>query len=79
MANIFLKNIPEQIYWEIKRRAERSHRSIQDEIIHCLELIVAPAVEKPEMELEKVRRMRKRIKGFLTPAILREMKSAGRT
>lgn len=78
MANILLKNIPKQIHVEIKKRADRNHRSINSEIISCLESILTPTREEPELELEKARLMRKKVRGFLTQEILQELKNTGR-
>jgi plasmid stability protein len=37
MATITLKNIPEQLHKKIKQRAIEHHRSLNNEIISCLE------------------------------------------
>ena len=38
MPNISLKNIPEALYDKLKESAQINHRSLNSEIIHCLEV-----------------------------------------
>jgi len=40
MTSITVKNIPEDLYERLKQRAEASHRSINSEIIVCIEQAV---------------------------------------
>ncbi|RCK79866.1 MAG: hypothetical protein OZSIB_4020 [Candidatus Ozemobacter sibiricus] len=40
MATITLKNVPRQIHLGIKKRAEKNHRSINGEILACLERVL---------------------------------------
>ncbi len=79
MASILLKNIPKQIHSEIKKRADRNHRSINSEIISCLEVLLTATRESPIVELERVKLIRKKVKGFLTDEILQDLKNFGRT
>jgi antitoxin FitA len=37
MVTITIKNVPEQIYEQIKTRAKRNHRSINSEVLSILE------------------------------------------
>lgn len=78
MPTILLKNLPVAVHQELKARAARHHRSVTGEIIACLESIVSPKVVDVELEIERVKLLRKRVKGFLTPALLKEYKEAGR-
>jgi plasmid stability protein len=47
MVSIILKNIPEQLYTQLKVQAKLHHRSINGEIIHCLEKAVLPSRISP--------------------------------
>ncbi|WP_103664107.1 FitA-like ribbon-helix-helix domain-containing protein [Gracilimonas amylolytica] len=42
MANITVKNIPKPIYEKLKKQAAARHRSMNSEIIACLEKAVEP-------------------------------------
>ena len=57
-TSITLKNIPEPIYWRIKLAAKRHHRSLNSEIIACLEQVLAPRAIDVEAHLERARRLR---------------------
>jgi hypothetical protein len=46
--NITLKAIPEEVGAALKRAAERSHRSLNGEIIHRLSISLAENVRVPE-------------------------------
>ena len=40
MATITIKNIPDDLYQELKLRAERNHRSVNSEVIFLIEQAV---------------------------------------
>lgn len=42
MANITLKNIPDDLYEQLKQAANAHHRSVNSELIHCLEKTYKP-------------------------------------
>jgi plasmid stability protein len=50
MPSITLKNIPAPLYQKIKNRAKAQHRSINSEIIACLEY-TAQAIRVPSEEI----------------------------
>ncbi len=60
MANITVKNIPEDLYEKLTDCAKINRRSINQEIIVCIEKIVQYATITPEQVLEKARRLRKK-------------------
>jgi antitoxin FitA len=79
MANITVKNIPADLYEHLKESAGANHRSINGEIIACIER----AVGSPRIDVEQVladaRRLREKWKGPpITDAELIEAKNAGR-
>jgi plasmid stability protein len=42
MPALTLKNIPDNLYDKLKRTAKSHHRSMNSEIIHCLETVLVP-------------------------------------
>jgi len=58
MPTITVKNIPPDIYDKLKRAAELSHRSINSEIIACIERAVRSQPLDPEIMLAKARNLR---------------------
>lgn len=62
-TSITLKNIPEPIYQRIKLAAKRHHRSMNNEIIACLEQTLAPRPVDIQARLEEARRLRERFAG----------------
>ena len=66
MPSIIVKNIPEEIYDRVREQANAHHRSINSEIIACLEKTVKSKTVSTEDILEEARRMRKKAKGSLS-------------
>lgn len=62
-TSITLKNIPEPIYQRIKLAAKRHHRSLNSEIIACLEQALAPRAIDVDEQLERARRLRESYAG----------------
>lgn len=56
--NITVKNIPDHLHKALKLRARRNKRSMNSEILHCLEAAVAPARLDTAAFLDEVRRLR---------------------
>jgi antitoxin FitA len=64
MATITLKDVPEELHRRLKEQAARHRRSLNREVIFCLEVAVGGAVTgvrsvDPEAFLAEVRRSRK--------------------
>ena len=78
MPSITVKNIPEPIYKKIKEQAEARHRSMNSEIIACLERSVEPKRVSPDEILQQARMMRKKVKGMLSADEIREAIDQGR-
>lgn len=79
MATMTLKNVPEDLYEELKLRAERHRRSMNSEAIVCLERALRSENVDPEALLEGARELRSRIPGvFVTDADLRTARDFGR-
>lgn len=60
---ITLKNIPDDIYASLKRAAEAQHRSINSEVIACLERVLLPARVSHEAHIVQARQIRDELKG----------------
>lgn len=66
MATITVKNIPENIYQDLKRLAKLRHRSVNNEIIVCIEKALGKNEQDPEKIRTKIREFHKKVKGQLT-------------
>jgi plasmid stability protein len=59
MANVTIRNLPDTTYAELKRRAEANRRSLNQELILCLEAAANNRHgQDPRATLEDVRRFR---------------------
>lgn len=79
MATITLKNVPDDLYDQLKRSAERNRRSINREAIVCLEQALESATPDAEEVLARVRHVREKAAHlYVTEAELREARDEGR-
>ncbi len=79
MATITLKNIPENLYERLKAAAKAHHRSINGELIHCLETLFEPRPFSPEEQLRRLRRIRPDLPpDAVTPEEIRQAIDDGR-
>lgn len=79
MPTITLKNIPADIYENLKRSAELNRRSLNSEIIHCLEQALGSHIADPQVSLAAARRLRERTAGYhITDDEFDQAKRAGR-
>lgn len=69
MANITLKNIPDELYAKIKDSAKRNRRSINNEMIIWMERAAGMAA-KPDVEgrIARARALRAQVQGFIANA-----------
>ena len=58
MPSITVKNIPPELYERLKRSAKANHRSINGEIIACIESAIYPRRIDPEQFLAEARKLR---------------------
>ncbi|MGM0413494.1 MAG: FitA-like ribbon-helix-helix domain-containing protein [Pseudomonadota bacterium] len=58
MASITVENLPEELYEQLKRAAKAHHRSVDGELIHCLEKSLRPRPMSVEEKLARLRRVR---------------------
>jgi antitoxin FitA len=79
MPNITLKNIPADLYAQLKDSASVNHRSINGKIIACIERAVGSRRIDVEATLARARRLREAIGGPpITDAEFTAAKVAGR-
>lgn len=69
MATITVKNIPDQVYSDLKDEAKNNHRSLNGEILYALQLHLLRRNERPSSEeiIRKAREFRAKVKGGLSP------------
>ena len=79
MATLTIKNIPDEVYQRLKHQAAQHRRSLNQEIISCLEQSSGGVPMDPGTFLARAREIRKFVKGpLLTERRLKQLKSAGR-
>lgn len=61
MATITFKNIPDELYEQLKQAANAHHRSVNSELIHCLEKTYNPTPVSAAELADKARQLRSRV------------------
>ena len=79
MANLTIKNLPSEIYDQLKLNATQHRRSLNSEVIVCLERALRDTQIDAEAFLAKARGFRRKTSRFLlTDQILAKAKNEGR-
>jgi plasmid stability protein len=79
VATLTVKNVPDVLVRRLKRQAALHRRSLNLEVIACLEGATQAAPVDPETLLARVRSVRRSPVGLrLTDAVLARLKAAGR-
>ncbi|HMS02366.1 MAG TPA: Arc family DNA-binding protein [Gemmatimonadaceae bacterium] len=79
MPSLTIKGLPDDLYERLKARAEENRRSLNREVITCLEQAVATAPRDVEALLARADALRERVRApLLTEARLRAARSSGR-
>ena len=60
MPTLTIKNIPEDLYAQLKRYAEINRRSLNSEVILCIERAIRSYRIQPEVYLARARRLREK-------------------
>lgn len=78
--NVTIKNMPPKLYEKLKVRAAAHRRSMNSEVIGCLEEVLIRQRESTEELLKKLEELRNRVSDAppLTDEFLREAKEEGR-
>ena len=80
MPTIAIKNIPADLYEDLKKSAKSRRRSINNEVILYIEQAVRSRQIDPDDYLHRVESLRRRINVLpLTDALLRQAKDEGRS
>ncbi|MDO9478708.1 MAG: Arc family DNA-binding protein [Pseudohongiella sp.] len=61
MATVTFKNIPDDLYEKLKQAATAHHRSVNSELIYCLEKTFKPSRASAEELAEKAKALRSRV------------------
>lgn len=78
MSSITVKNIPEPLMRRLRQAAASSNRSLNRQIIECLERQLQPGVVDVEATIRRARELRARGPARVTLAELQEAKRRGR-
>ncbi len=80
MPALTVKGLPDNVYRRLKANAARHRRSLNSEVITCLERSLALPERQPEEIVAALRRFHQTLRGAppLTDAFLRRAKSVGR-
>jgi plasmid stability protein len=78
MPSITIKNIPDDVYDRIKQRATDNRRSINSEIIECLDQITHPRQVNAEIVRYEARQLRESIKGKIKESDIKAAIRRGR-
>lgn len=79
MPTITIKNIPEDLYARLKARAAANRRSINSEVIVCIERAVSSRRIEPQAVLSRARELREMTAGYrIADDEFAEAKAAGR-
>jgi plasmid stability protein len=79
MPTITVKNIPPNLYQRLKQSAEANRRSINSEVIVCIEKAVCSRKLQPEAFLARARELREKTADYrLTDDEFTQAKLAGR-
>ncbi|MDZ7825815.1 MAG: Arc family DNA-binding protein [Gammaproteobacteria bacterium] len=61
MATVTFKNIPDDLYEQLKQAAHAHHRSVNSELIHCLEQTFRPTAVSAAELADKALALRSRV------------------
>lgn len=79
MATITIKNVPSEIHKELKLKAAIHHRSLNNEIINCLEQAIGWRQASPDETLMDARKMREKLSISIVDDDLNRLKAEGRS
>jgi plasmid stability protein len=65
MPTITVKNIPDDLYARLKRSAQANRRSLNSEIIVCIERALSVRTVEPDEVLGRARRLREKTAGHV--------------
>ncbi len=78
MASLTIKNVPEPVLRSLKSRAASHRRSLNSEVLACLEAVVLPTPVDPDALLAAIRAARVTPRRPITDTVINRFKRAGR-
>jgi antitoxin FitA len=79
MPSLTIKNMPEGLYKQLKRKALDNRRSLNSEILICLEQVLGDRPLDPQVALAHIRELRQKTASHpLTDEMLQRAKLDGR-
>jgi len=79
MPTLTIKNIPDDLYAQLKRHAEMNRRSLNSEVIVCIERAIRSRRISPEVALARARRLREKTARYpITDSEFNQAKMMGR-
>lgn len=78
MATMTVKDVPEKLHRRLKARAAAHRRSLNSEVIACLEATAGAQKLDPDTLLARAASLRSRVGGRLTDSDLAAFRTAGR-
>lgn len=79
MASITIKNVPTDLHLRLKESAERHRRSLNAEVIVCLERGLGEHAVSPAELRDRLAAVRERAGGYLTNDAVAAARGEGRT
>ena len=80
MPTLTIKNIPDDLYFQLKQYAEINRRSLNSEVIVCIERAVRSRKVSPDVALEKASNLRIKTKQHpISDREFRQAKMLGRS
>lgn len=61
MPALTIKNIPDELYQKLKDSAQAHHRSLNSELIYCLESVLTPRKVPVAERLQRARSLRQQV------------------
>ncbi len=77
MATLTIKRLPDELHEQLKKRAERNRRSMNNEVIKILEDALTPRTRSAEEVIAEAEELNRRI-GITFPDVVNEAKREGR-
>lgn len=79
MPSITIKNIPDELYEQVRKSASLNYRSINGEILYRLHRSLGHQPVDPELLLQRIEKLQKKIRlPKLTDELLNKAKTEGR-
>ena len=79
MTNLTLKNLPDQLYIQLKESARLHHRSINGEVLYCLEQALLPQQTSTAEQINAARQIREKTAHYkVSDAEIDSAKAEGR-